>query len=210
MAATHPPAQEPAAPHGAVVALLTFLAYVAVAAVVLALTDDHGRASTLFPSAGIALAATLVYGRPALLGVCAAAVAVSLGVAEYRGHGTSLLPWVVASGTALQTWVGAALVRRYVQQPLVLQVPRDIFRAGALGALLACVVSASVATAALWMGGHLPTRSLQATWLAWWLGDSMGVLIGGPLTLTLIGRPVPTGGRACAHWACRCWRPWSC
>jgi PAS domain S-box-containing protein len=99
------------------------------------------------------------------------------------------LPLVIAAGATLQTWVGAVLVRRYVQQPLVLQVPRDIFKAGALGALLACVVSPSVATAAMWWAGVLPTAGVPATWLTWWLGDSMGVLIGGPLTLTIIGQP---------------------
>jgi PAS domain S-box-containing protein len=55
--------------------------------------------------------------------------------------------------------------------------------------LLACVVSASVATAALWWSAALPAARLTAAWFTWWLGDSMGVLIGGPLALTIIGQP---------------------
>ena len=185
--------QDAAKPRAALVALATFVAYAGVAAVALMLMiDARGYASPLYPSSGIALAATLVYGPAALVGVFLGATAANVGLGIWHGQsGWALLalPMVIAGGATLQAWIGALLVQRHVQQPLVLQGPRDIFKAGALGALLACLVSPSVATAALWWWGVLPPGNLPASWMTWWLGDSMGVLIGGPFALTFIGRP---------------------
>ena len=50
-------------------------------------------------------------------------------------------------------------------------------------ALVACLVSASVATTALWFAGVVQAGALLGTWGTWWLGDTLGVLIGAPLAL---------------------------
>jgi integral membrane sensor domain MASE1 len=71
-----------------------------------------------------------------------------------------LLPLAIGLGASAQAWAGAALMRRFVEQPVVLNAPRDILLAAALGALLACTVSASVATAALWFTGVVPAMGV--------------------------------------------------
>jgi PAS domain S-box-containing protein len=73
--------------------------------------------------------------------------------------------------------------------PLVLNAPRDILRFALLGAVVACCVSPSVAVPALWASGVLAPEALASTWLTWWVGDTLGVLIAAPLVLTLIGQP---------------------
>ncbi len=190
------PAQETAAagPLGArwAVILLTALAYALVGALALGLAGPPGYASPLYPSAGIALAAVLCYGRSALAGVALGSFAVNAGLGALRGQhgiGPALLPLLIGVGAALQAGVGAALVRRYVAQPLVLSAPHDILRFGLLGALVACCVSPSLATPALLASGLISADGWPANWLTWWLGDSLGVLIGTPLALTLVGRP---------------------
>ena len=174
------------------IALGTALAYAAVGAAALALAGPPALASPLYPSAGIALAAALVYGRVALLGVLLGALLVNGGLAVARGQsGIDLLqvPVLIAAGAALQAGVGAALVRRFVSQPLVLNAPRDIALAGLLGALVACTVSPSIATLALVAVGVVPVSGAMANWLIWWSGDALGVLIAAPLALTFIGQP---------------------
>ena len=170
----------------------TALAYALVGAVALLLAGPPGYASPLYPSAGIALAAVLCYGRAALPGVLLGAFTVNAGLGALRGAGglgNLGLPLLIGVGAMLQAVVGAALVRRFVAMPLVLNAPRDILRFGLLGALVACCVSPSVAVPALWASGVLAPEVLVSNWLTWWVGDTLGVLIAAPLALTLIGRP---------------------
>jgi CHASE1-domain containing sensor protein len=56
---------------------------------------------------------------------------------------------------------------------------------------LACVVSATVGAGSLvWVGAVTPAAAVHVA-LAWWLGDSLGVLAAVLPALTLIGRPRP-------------------
>jgi PAS domain S-box-containing protein len=190
MTAPGPTARTPAS--AAAVALLTALAYAVVGAAALLLAGPPGYASPLFPPAGIALAATLVYGRAALPGALLGSFAVNAGLGWLREQGGAalvLLPLAIATGAMLQAAVGAWLVRRFVGTPVVLNAPRDIALAGALGALVACLVSPSVATLSLWLAGALDAERGLANWLTWWEGDTLGVLIAAPMVLTLIGEP---------------------
>ncbi len=174
------------------VVLATALAYAAVGAAALLLAGPPGYASPLYPSAGIALAAVLVYGRSALSGVWLGAFAVNVGLGllhSQRGWALVGLPLLIGAGAALQAGVGAALVRRFVATPVVLNSPGDLLRTGLLGAMVACLVSPSIGIPALLAQGVLFTDQWATNWLTWWLGDTLGVLIGTPLTLTLIGRP---------------------
>ena len=175
-----------------VVALLTAAAYIAVGAVGLTLAGPPGYASPLYPSAGIALVAALVFGRAALPGVLIGAFVVNASLGLLRGQtgwALLLLPLAISVGAALQAALGAALVRRVTGQPVVLNAPRDILLAGTLGGAVACLVSPSVAVAALLVNGAIGVETAFETWLTWWAGDTLGVLIGGPLALTLVGRP---------------------
>ena len=186
-------ASAPAGPWAhALVALGTALAYAAAGALALMLAGPPGYASPLYPSAGIALAAVLTYGRAALPGVLLGAFAVNAGLGLLRqqsGLDLVSLPLWIAFGAMLQAGAGAWLVRRFAGPEVVLNAPRDIARAGLFGGLLACTISPSIATPALWAAGAMPASATLGNWLTWWSGDALGVLIAAPLVLTLIGQP---------------------
>ncbi|MDZ7592873.1 MAG: CHASE domain-containing protein [Rubrivivax sp.] len=175
-----------------VVALATAAAYAAVGGLGLVLAEPPGYASPLYPAAGIALAAALTFGRAALTGVLLGSFFVNAALGMLRGQaGPALLalPLFLGAGAALQAGLGAALIRRFVGLPAPLDAPRAIVLAGGLGGLVACTVSASVGVPALLFNGILGVDTAPATWLTWWAGDTLGVLIAAPLALTLIGRP---------------------
>ena len=189
------------ATRSAAVALLTALAYAAVGWLALRLLIPPHYASAIYPSAGIALAAAVVYGRPALVGVALGALAVNAGLMFERGPvaATDLAAAAaIALGATAQAALGRHLVRRHVGQPLVLAEPADLVRFYVLGAPLACLVSATVATAALLAAGWLTPSLATSSWSVWWVGDTLGVLVAAPIALTLIGRPR-------AEWAARRW-----
>ncbi len=174
------------------VVLGTGLAYALAGALALVLAGPPGYAAPLWPAAGIGLAAVLCHGRGALVGVLLGAFAVNGALAAVRGSGGwqgLALPLLIACGATLQAGAGAALLRRFVGRPLVLNAPRDILNFCALGALVACCISPSVATPALLAAGAIGRDALAANWLTWWVGDALGVLIATPLALAFIGRP---------------------
>ena len=171
---------------------LTAVAYALAGWLALQLAFPPGYAAPLYPAAGIALAAALVYGRGALVGAALGAWVVNLSLSLARGPFdlTALgVPSAIACGVALQAHLGCWLVRRYVAQPLTLALPRDIWRFLLLAAPVACLASASLATLALGVSGVVPADALPFTWWAWWIGDSLGVLIAAPAALSLLGRP---------------------
>ena len=189
---------EPAEPMtlalGLRVSLLTALAYVAVGSAAILLAGPPGYAAPLYPSAGLALAAVLVYGRAAWPGVFLGAFVVNAGLGALRaqpGQGLLLvlLPLLIGLGAMLQAQAGAWLVHRFVGREVLLNAPRDIALTGLLGALVACLVSPSIATPALVASQIVPLNEALATWLTWWSGDALGVLIAAPLALSFIGRP---------------------
>jgi RNA polymerase sigma factor (sigma-70 family) len=156
----------------------------------LAIAPNH--ASLFYPPAGIALAAALAWGRPGLLGAALGSFAANVALGAERGEiapALLLTPALIGLGVALQAAVGAWLVRRFVRQPLTLTEPRDLWRFYALGAPLACLVSATVGTLALGLGGTLGEAAWARAWWSWWVGDTLGVLIGAPIVLALIGQP---------------------
>ncbi len=178
--------------------LAAAMAYAASGLGAVLLAIPPGYASPLYPAAGIALAMVIVYGRRMVPAVALGSFAVNLWLG--RQHGLTLaavaLPAIIASGAALQAWAGAVLVKRFVPQPLLLSEPREIAIFFAVGAFAACLVSSVIATATLGAMGVVPPSDLAFTWVTWWMGDSLGVLIAAPIVLTLIGQPR-------ADWAAR-------
>ena len=161
------------------------------AAIALRLAIPPGYASPLFPAAGIALACVLMYGPRMLPGIALGSL-LSATVLSVQGMPKSLEAWALpvtfAVGATLQAWLGAWLVRRRVQQPLTLSEPADIARFLAC-AVASCLVSASLATLALWLRGRAVLGALPFNWGTWFVGDLLGVLIATPIALSLYARP---------------------
>ncbi|MEQ1682369.1 MAG: CHASE domain-containing protein [Burkholderiaceae bacterium] len=182
---------KPPALHWAAASLLTAITYVTAGVLALALAVPPGFASPLYPAAGVALSALLIFGRGALPGVLLGAFIANLLI---RGglHSPNLaalaMPAVIGIGAALQALAGDLLIKRFVRQPLELAEPREVL--GFLGAGTAsCLVSPTIANLALWLSGTLPAAAVPFSAATWWIGDVLGVLIVTPILLTLLGRP---------------------
>jgi PAS domain S-box-containing protein len=80
-------------------------------------------------------------------------------------------------------------MRRFVSMPLLLSEPADLARFMLLVTPLACLTSASVAVLVLLAGGTIGAAAAPATWGAWWVGDTLGVLIGAPIVWAFIATP---------------------
>ena len=53
----------------------------------------------------------------------------------------------------------------------------------------ACLISATVSLSGIWALGAIEARDLSVSWLTWWTGDTLGVLVILPLMLVFAGEP---------------------
>ena len=155
-------------------------------------------ASTLWPSAGLALGVLLTRGwrlwpgvwlgaflidTSHLLGTQAPALALAGGA-------------LIATGVTVQALLGRALACRAAGCDGALDTPASVLRFLLFAGLVASLVSASVGVATLAQLGLRSTEGALMEWMRWWGGDVMGVVLGTPLVLALFARPREVwGGR---------------
>ena len=187
----------PPQPAGWLALALAFVGYLVCARLGLLLAIPPGIASPFWPAAGLALVTALVWGRWGLVGVAFGSMAGNLSFVANTSAGAPSAPGVldfaitaaIGVGVALQAWAGAALIKRFVGQPLLLAEPAQLWRFFGVAALLASGISASVGLGALLLAGRLDVTQALQHWAAWWVGDTLGVLVFAPVVLTLIGQP---------------------
>ncbi len=167
------------------------LGYFALAQLAFGLTAATSYEVSVWPAAGLALGALLVWGWrywPAVwLG---SFVANLLHGMVLSGNQASLsvfaLSLTLATGAALQAILATRLVRPSIKTGALLATERDVLAFLLLGAPLACLLSATFGVAGLYLLHGLATDALPGTWLTWWAGDSLGVLLFAPLVLLLL------------------------
>jgi PAS domain S-box-containing protein len=151
-----------------------------------------GVATPVWLPSGVALAGVLFWGYRVWPGIwlgsfCVnvltlfdktnvATVAVSLGVVS-----------IIGIASTLQALVGAFLVRRFIGSRNLLDRAQDVFRFSAI-VMATCLVESTFGVASLYLGSFIPWIAVAYTWLTWWLGDLLGVLVVMSLVLVSIKR----------------------
>ncbi|MFE4536642.1 MASE1 domain-containing protein [Streptomyces scopuliridis] len=138
----------------------------------------------LWPSSGIALAALLFLGLGVWPGISLGALftIVTLGPIHLFDIG------IIAASTIAPVF--AYLMLRRVGFRTELDRLRDGIALVFLGALAGMLISATLGTAMLGIGGKLGNTGHDGfwpAWSAWWVGDAMGVLVVTPVLLMLRG-----------------------
>lgn len=168
---------------------LLALGYALLGRVALLLAIPPGYATAIFPSAGIAVAALLLWGYRIWPGILLGSAALNLWVsAEFTSTGI-IVALSVSLGATLQSLVGARLVKRFVGFPSTLGKERDISRFMILAGPLACLVNASVGASSLLVTGLIQQQDYMFSWFTWWVGDTIGVMIAAPLMFILFAEP---------------------
>jgi len=149
-----------------------------------------GYASPIFLPAGLALASCVVGGARLLPAVALGSLAVNLVYPFLSPGGVSATAFAGACfpalGALLQAWAGSALFRRYIDPAI--GSGRDVVRFVALAASVT-VINSTIALTGMTLIGILSWDTVALDWLAWWMGDTIGILLAAPLTWIAIGRP---------------------
>ncbi|HLF97506.1 MAG TPA: MASE1 domain-containing protein [Methylococcaceae bacterium] len=138
-----------------------------------------GRTVTLlWPPSGIALAATLIAGSRVWPGIALGALIANAGT----GIPALSLLFIVLGNTLEPLW-GMALLRRRNNFSYALDKVSDVLALFLFAAVIGTTASASLGTLGLFLGDEIAWGDFGTTWLSWWLGDGMGVLVISPVLL---------------------------
>jgi PAS domain S-box-containing protein len=149
-----------------------------------------GVATAVWPPSGIALAATLLWGYPVWPGIWLGSFLVNIGTLF---DGAGVLSTVaslgvvsgIATGSTLQAILAAFLIRQVIGSADPFLKAGDV--AQFVGLVMgSCLVASLFGTTSLAMGGYIALSDYPVTWLTWWLGDLIGILLIAPLLL--VGR----------------------
>ncbi|MCB2192196.1 MAG: PAS domain S-box protein [Deltaproteobacteria bacterium] len=147
------------------------------------LATVQGNVTPIWPPAGIALAAVLLWG-PRL----APAVALGTLVATLATGAPWQFNLAACLGNTAAALAGLWLLR-WRKIEISLARVRDVISLMLWGALAASIVSATVGTLGLLWAGMVTWPQWGGPWLVWWLGDSMGVAVATPVILYWFTRP---------------------
>ncbi|HET9137721.1 MASE1 domain-containing protein [Actinophytocola sp.] len=161
--------------------LLVAVAYYLGARFGLALAVVNGQVTPLWPPTGIGLACLFLLGPGCWPGITIGALAANLPLGP---NPPAVL--MISVGNTLALVCAYVLLRR-VGFRVQLDRLRDALELVFLGACGAMLVSATIGTGTLVLAGDLPPGAYWPTWLVWWAGDALGVLVITPVVLT-VGR----------------------
>lgn len=164
-----------------------FFAYFITGRLGIGIESVSSFATLIWPPSGIALAAFLLYGYRVWPAVAAAAFVVNVS------FGSSLpIALLIAAGNTLGPAAGAYLLNWYrgynVYHP---GVPRLRDNTGiVIIAFLVPVITSTLGAMALWSGAYVADGKFWETWLTWWVGDALGILIFTPFILKWFNKPL--------------------
>ncbi len=139
---------------------------------------EPGSTSPFWPPTGVAVVALLLLGWRMCPGILLGSAAINVFTT----------PLSVAAPTAIGSTLAcmcAYLALRRVGFRTQLDRLRDALALVFLAALGAMLISSTIGTALLAVAGQVTSRTFLSTWLTWWTGDAMGVLVVAPLLLSL-------------------------
>ncbi len=173
-------------PVGRLTYLIFFLLYVGLA-FFFASFSPQAQIVSLWPSAGVALAGCLIFGKRFLPAILLGSILFNCGNHWWNqgepGLSVMLTSGVMALGSMIQAWVNVSILQRL--RINILDAPSYPHVIGFVGiALVCCLISAVVGNTALHAG--LSFASVPAYWnniLIWWIGDFLGIILVTPLLL---------------------------
>ena len=156
----------------------------------LAVPFTSSNVSPIWPAAGIAVAAVLIWGIR-----IAPAIAFAAFLVNFISPVPTFAAVAIGLGNASSAVLAGYLLKRFSDFEISLPRLRDVLRLVVVAAVLATAVAASVGVTALTLVHTKAWSGYGSAWRIWWLGDAMGVLVVAPLLLT--GQDVL---RVCRGW----------
>jgi signal transduction histidine kinase len=144
----------------------------------LQLAFTNPSATTVWPPAGIALFALLVFGYGLWPAIFVAAFLVNITTSHSVISSLS-----IATGNTLEGLLGTYLVIKFASGRKAFEHYQSLLKFAFWAAAVSTAVSATVGVSTLCLEGLAPWSQYKSIWLTWWFGDAGGIIIVAPLLI---------------------------
>jgi diguanylate cyclase (GGDEF)-like protein/PAS domain S-box-containing protein len=169
-------------------AIIVAFAYYCFGVLGMLIAISPGYAAAFWPSAGIALAAVLLWGNRMALGIWVGSGLINVTISLLQQNELSLLrPMmigsIIACGAVLQAWGTAWSIRKLFADDGIAKISNTLtsFRSTILFLLVAapvgCLIGATWGVSWLWLLGKIDASQYLLSWWTWWTGDANGVIM---------------------------------
>ena len=158
---------------------IVFALYFGAGKLGLAIPFTSSNVSPIWLSAGIAVAAVLIWGIQ-----IAPAIAFAAFLVNFFTPIPTSASVAIGLGNASSAVVAGYLLRRSSDFQTSLPRLRDVLKLVTVAAVLTTTLAATVGVTALTFAHTKAWDGYGSAWRIWWLGDAMGVLVVAPLILT--------------------------
>lgn len=144
-----------------------------------------GFVTPVYPPSGIALVCFLTFGYDIWVGIwCGAFIAATLAFITNTGLISMSIAtgFGIAIGSVLQALVGAIFIRRLIHSNRIFDTAENVFKFSGIE-IFSCMISPTFGVVTMYLCGFINLADYGNTWLTFWLGDLMGVLVFSPLLL---------------------------
>ena len=171
------------------VMLGTALAYAVLAELSRRLASTPNSVTPVWPPDGLAVGMTLLYGKPALVGVFLGSF-----LANLRAFWSDLSPVDfllsilavvgIAAGTTIGTQLGAILLKKHSQSRYPFARVSDAVKFLAYTGLIGPTINATVGVSMLIVASKIQLLDYPRIWVIWWISNVAGIFILTPLILS--------------------------
>lgn len=144
-----------------------------------------GFATLVWIPSGLALAFLFKFGLRYWPAVMLAAFA-----ANYANNAPLLAAAGIGIGNTLEPLIGAFVLRRFIKLDPSLNHVNHVLGLIFFAGLFSPVISATVGVTTLWLNDVIEFSGYDATWIAWWAGDAISVLVVASLLLVWGSSPI--------------------
>jgi signal transduction histidine kinase/integral membrane sensor domain MASE1/CheY-like chemotaxis protein len=171
-----------------ILTISVFIIYLVVGKLSLLLSSIDGYSTPVWPPAGIALGFAVIYGKrvwPALF------LGAYFTNSNHLGSVENILQYIssnpqnltISFGNSTSAIIGAYLLRKYSNPKFNLFHVPEILKFFLIAGPLTSLFSAIIGSCSLYFFHIIYREYLFQTWITWWMGDSIGIVIFTPLII---------------------------
>ena len=143
------------------------------------------QASAIWPPSGLALAAMLRYGTRIWPGIFIGNFLVTSWAFGFSPQSIQIY-FATGMGATFFTFTGSYLINKYSSSTIELINDKEIILFVLLGGPVSCLIPATIGISAMSVSGIISAPEIPINWFAWWISDTLGVLIFTPILLTVL------------------------
>lgn len=147
-----------------------------------------GFATPIWPPSGIAIASILLLGPSIWPGIFLGSTIGNFLLFPYTGDELHIFfnllsAIVIGLGAALQAWVGAYFIKKWIRSEDPLVDPESVVKFFIV-AITSCLINSNIGSFSLAANGVIPWSNYFQTWITWFVGDTAGIFVFTPFILS--------------------------